>query len=88
MEIRHLNQVQLARRWNNSPRTLERWRWLGQGPRYLTIGGRIVYRLEDIEAYEAAQLHAPKPKSFAAPARNTLDTTDSDDRGILDSQTR
>lgn len=51
--IRHLNQTDLARRWSLSPRTLERWRWLGQGPRYLKTGGRVVYRLEDIGAYEA-----------------------------------
>ncbi|MFC3205621.1 helix-turn-helix transcriptional regulator [Aquamicrobium soli] len=55
--INHLNQVELSRRWKLSPRTLERWRWLGQGPRYLKVGGRVVYRLEDIEAYEIAQLH-------------------------------
>jgi hypothetical protein len=55
--IRHLNQIELSRRWSISPRTLERWRWLGQGPRYLKIGGRVVYRLEDIEAYEAVQQH-------------------------------
>lgn len=53
--IRHLNQVELGRRWTISPRTLERWRWLRQGPGYLKIGGRVVYRLSDIEAYEAAQ---------------------------------
>jgi hypothetical protein len=41
-----------------SPRTLERWRWLGQGPRYLKLGGRCVYRLEDIEDFERAQLRA------------------------------
>ena len=57
MAIQHLNQVQLADRWNISPRTLERWRWIGDGPGYLKIGGRVVYRLEDIEAYEAQQLH-------------------------------
>jgi hypothetical protein len=51
---KHLNQEQLARRWSLSSRTLERWRWLRQGPDYLKIGGRIVYRLEDVEAYEAA----------------------------------
>jgi len=51
----HLNQVDLSRRWKLSPRTLERWRWLKQGPDYLKVGGRIVYRLEDIEAYESAQ---------------------------------
>jgi len=68
MDIRHLNQVQLARRWSLSPRTLERWRWLHQGPQYLKIGGRIVYRLDDIEAYEAAQLHAPTAKPAGGPA--------------------
>ncbi len=54
--VRHLDQTNLARRWSISPRTLERWRWLGQGPAYLKVGGRVVYRLEDVETYEAAQL--------------------------------
>jgi len=53
MTITHLHQVELARRWKLSPRTLERWRWLGQGPQYVKIGGRVVYRLEDVEAHEA-----------------------------------
>jgi len=65
--VRHFNQVDLARRWNVSPRTLERWRWLRQGPQYLKIGGRVVYRLDDIEAYEAAKLHTPA--SECAPNR-------------------
>lgn len=54
--IRHLNQIELSRRWSISPRTLERWRWLGQGPCFLKIGGRVVYRLEEIEAFEAQQM--------------------------------
>lgn len=53
-EVRHLNQELLARRWSVSPRTLERWRWLRQPPRYLKIGGRVVYRIEDIEEFEKA----------------------------------
>jgi hypothetical protein len=57
-EPRHLNQEQLARRWNISPRTLERWRWLRQEPKYLKIGGHVVYRLEDVEAYEQQHMHA------------------------------
>ena len=40
--IKHLQQVDLARRWRLSPRTLERWRWHGIGPCYLKIGGRVV----------------------------------------------
>lgn len=47
-----LNQIDLARRWRISPRTLERWRWLGEGPQYLKLGGRVLYRVADIEAYE------------------------------------
>jgi hypothetical protein len=61
MITKHLHQVELARRWQISPRTLERWRWLQQGPAYLKVGGRVVYRLCDVEAYEAAQLHAVAP---------------------------
>lgn len=55
--IHHLNQIELSRRWRISPRTLERWRWLGIGPRYIKIGGRVVYRLEDIETFETARVH-------------------------------
>lgn len=55
---RTLRQVDVAARWHVSPRTLERWRWCGSGPRFLKIGGRVVYRLEDIEAYERDQLRA------------------------------
>lgn len=56
MSIKHLNQIELSRRWSISPRTLERWRWLGQGVKFLKIGGRVVYRLDDVESYEAQQL--------------------------------
>lgn len=53
--VQHLNQIALARRWGMSQRTLERWRWLKQGPRYIKLGGHVAYRLEDIEAYESTQ---------------------------------
>ena len=61
MAVRHLNQIDLAARWNISPRTLERWRWIGEGPPYLKIGGRVVYRLEDVERYEQEQLRRSEP---------------------------
>jgi hypothetical protein len=51
----HLRQHDLAQRWCISPRTLERWRWLNQGPQYLKIGGRVAYRMEDVLAYETAR---------------------------------
>jgi hypothetical protein len=55
MFVKHLNQIELSRRWSISPRTLERWRWLQQGPAYLKIGGRVAYRIEEVEAYEATR---------------------------------
>lgn len=58
MSVKHMNQDDLAERWSISPRTLERWRWVGQGPRYMKIGGRVVYRQEEVEAFEAQQTRA------------------------------
>ena len=55
----HLNQKELARRWRMSPRTLERWRWLREGPSYLKIGGKVIYRLTEVEAFEATRVFAP-----------------------------
>jgi hypothetical protein len=66
--VTHLNQVELSRRWKLSPRTLERWRWQGVGPCYLKLRGRVAYRLEDIEAFEAAQLRSGCATSALAPA--------------------
>jgi predicted site-specific integrase-resolvase len=68
MPIKHMNQVELAARWKISPRTLERWRWTGEGPRYLKIGGRVVYRLEDVEAFEQSQLRASTAEQPPKPA--------------------
>ena len=52
----NLTQGQLAARWHISPRTLEQWRWLGKGPKFLKIGTRVLYDEGEIEAFEAAQL--------------------------------
>jgi len=52
-----LTQLDLARRWRMSPRTLERWRWLRRGPPYIRIA-HVLYRLTDVEAYEAQNLCA------------------------------
>ena len=73
MTTHHLNQIELSRRWSLSPRTLERWRWLGQGPRYLKIGGRVVYRLEDVEAFEAERTHSSTPTVLPPPISMTME---------------
>jgi hypothetical protein len=65
--LHHLTQLDLARRWHISPRTLERWRWLGEGPAYLKLGRVIAYRLDDVETFEAAHRreHGPRIASTA-----------------------
>jgi hypothetical protein len=65
--IHWLRQDAVAARWGLSPRTLEDWRWRKVGPPYLKIGGRVHYRLQDIEAWEAAQvrLRYPSPAHAA-----------------------
>lgn len=51
-----MNQRQLANRWGVSEACLERWRSEGIDPVFLKLRGRVMYRLEDVEAYEASRL--------------------------------
>ena len=66
MEVVHLNQKQLAVRWSISEASLERWRSEGIGPRYLKIGGRVLYRQIDIDAYEASCLQISTSEAAVA----------------------
>ena len=56
MSVKHLNQRQLADRWDLSEATLERWRSEGIGPIFLKLQGQVRYRIEDIEAFEVDSL--------------------------------
>lgn len=56
MSVKHLNQRQLADRWDVSEATLERWRSEGIGPVFLKLQGRVLYRLEDVESFESDSL--------------------------------
>jgi hypothetical protein len=64
----NVDQKQLACRWLMSPRTLEQWRWQGKGPKYLKIGAKVVYRLEDVEAFESESLRLNTTASVGAPS--------------------
>ena len=52
----HLTQGELAKRWRMSPRSLERWRAEGFGPEWIRLRGRVLYRIEDVVAFERARL--------------------------------
>ena len=67
MSIQHFGQEQLAERWGISTSTLERWRWSGDGPVFLKLGGRVVYRLADIEVFEAEKLRSSTSATAPVP---------------------
>ena len=70
---RYLRTPEAARFLGLSGRTLEKHRTYGTGPKYLKIGGRVVYALEDLQAWAdlgaknstsdpgIGTLHAAKP---------------------------
>jgi hypothetical protein len=43
-------EIMLADLWVCSVARLQRWRTVGEGPQYLKIVGKVLYRLKDIEA--------------------------------------
>lgn len=61
----YLQPVELVKRWRNliSLGTLTNWRSNGTGPKYLKLGGRILYRRVDVEAWEAANHVSPEAKT-------------------------
>jgi predicted DNA-binding transcriptional regulator AlpA len=50
---RYLRTPEAARFLGLSDRTLEKHRTYGTGPRYAKLGGRVVYQLEDLQAWVA-----------------------------------
>jgi hypothetical protein len=52
----NLDEYQAAKRLGVSVHKLRRDRWAGGGVPFLKIGGRIVYRSGDIDAYETSRI--------------------------------
>lgn len=50
-----LTVAQLAERWKQqvTVATLATWRSRGSGPPFVKVGGKVLYRVADIVAYEA-----------------------------------
>ena len=55
----YITVAELADRWRLTTRTLERWRAEHYGPPWITIGGSIRYRLDDVLAFEARHRSGP-----------------------------
>ncbi len=57
MEEKFLTPREVSDRYGDqvSVRTLSNWRWSGTGPEFFKIGGRILYRLSDLERWEESR---------------------------------
>jgi hypothetical protein len=69
VEAAFLNSIEAARFLGLSPRTLDRWRWAGFGPRFRRHGGRVVYAVADLLAWSEAQARtSTRDRAPEAPA--------------------
>jgi hypothetical protein len=54
----NMSEHELAQKWGISPKTLQRWRSEGRGPRYLKLSKRVIYPIEEIQKFESRSLYA------------------------------
>lgn len=50
--VKHLTTEEVADRFRTSTETVRWWRHVGKGPRSFKVGRRVLYALEDVEAWE------------------------------------
>lgn len=69
MPQRHLRTPEAARFLGLSDRTLEKHRSYGTGPIYRKIGGRVVYTIEDLQAWSerGARTSTRDPNAHVVP---------------------
>ena len=53
---RRLNTRDAAAYLGVKPGTLEVWRSIGRGPRYMKLGTRVLYEIADLDTYAAAKV--------------------------------
>lgn len=53
--VAYISPDDLAARWQGRVKvqTLAKWRTLKKGPAYTKMGGRVLYALADVEAFES-----------------------------------
>ncbi len=54
--VRHLTNDEAAAYLRLSPRTLEKQRVIGEGPRFRKFGRRVLYAIDDLETWAEAGL--------------------------------
>ncbi len=58
MQRMMLNENELAERWGISPKTLQRWRSEGRGPKFMKLSKRVLYPVDEILVFESEALRA------------------------------
>ena len=58
-------EAELAKYWQMSERTLQKWRSLGTGPVYIKIGGKVRYTKKAIRTYESNRLFISSSERYA-----------------------
>ncbi|WP_370198120.1 helix-turn-helix transcriptional regulator [Roseibium sp.] len=82
---RYLRTPEAARFLGLSSRTLEKHRTYGTGPAYRKLGGRVVYSLEDLQAWASrgAVTSTSDPSGQVLPAkRHNAQKTDGSGRAV------
>jgi len=54
----NLTTEELAKRYRTSPETVRYWRHVGKGPKSWKLGRRVLYAIDDVEAFEAKARNA------------------------------
>ena len=74
MQKMMMNETELATRWNISPKTLQRRRSEGRGPRFMKMSKRVVYPIDEILDYELVAEHqGPGHRRDDGPGRPVQD---------------
>jgi predicted DNA-binding transcriptional regulator AlpA len=60
----YLTERELAEMGVCSVRTLQLWRLLGRGPRYIKVGRAVRYRFSDVEGWLAARAITPAAETL------------------------
>jgi hypothetical protein len=74
---RYLSQRELVQYLNHrvTIRTLRRWRRRGKGPPWVRIGGRVFYRIDEVQEWERRAQYAEKNRDdFRGAAHDTGDS--------------
>ena len=64
---RYLTTEQLVERWSGAVahNTIVNWRGKGEGPPYTKIGHKVLYPIDELENWEAANMRRPNGNAKA-----------------------